>query len=72
MLKEGRRCPWWKAATAPALSRTLGEVGTDIDLVAVHDAVRPFIDPATIEKTIQEGAIRCGDQGTVPVIPSSR
>ncbi len=34
----------------------LSTLGEETDLVAVHDAVRPFIDLATIDKVIQEAA----------------
>jgi 2-C-methyl-D-erythritol 4-phosphate cytidylyltransferase len=46
----------------------LAKLAPDTDLVVVHDAVRPFIEPATIEKTIQEAAA-CGAAivGIVPV-----
>ena len=39
-----------------SVENALAALGPDIDLVAVHDAVRPFIDPATIERVIQEAA----------------
>lgn len=46
----------------------LASLDPDTDLVAVHDAVRPFIDPATIERVIAEAA-ECGAAivGIVPV-----
>jgi 2-C-methyl-D-erythritol 4-phosphate cytidylyltransferase len=39
-----------------SVENALAKLGQDVDLVAVHDAVRPFIDPATIERAIQEAA----------------
>ncbi len=39
-----------------SVQNALEAVAADTDLVAVHDAVRPFIDPATLEKVIQEAA----------------
>ncbi len=39
-----------------SVENALAAIGPDIDLVAVHDAVRPFIDLATIEKVIREAA----------------
>ena len=39
-----------------SVDNALAALGPDTDLVAVHDAVRPFIDLATIEKVIQEAA----------------
>ena len=49
------RCAWSKAANpASNRSRTPCALAPDTDLVAVHDAVRPFIDLPTIEKVIHE------------------
>lgn len=39
-----------------SVENALEALAPDTDLVAVHDAVRPFIDPATLEKVIQEAA----------------
>ena len=39
-----------------SVENALATLSADTDLVAVHDAVRPFIDPATIEKVIEEAA----------------
>jgi 2-C-methyl-D-erythritol 4-phosphate cytidylyltransferase len=39
-----------------SVENALATLAPDTDLVAVHDAVRPFIDPATIEKVIQEAS----------------
>lgn len=46
----------------------LARLGPDVEMVAVHDAVRPFIEPSVIEKTIQEAA-QCGAAivGIIPV-----
>jgi 2-C-methyl-D-erythritol 2,4-cyclodiphosphate synthase len=51
-------CAWWKAATAASNRwRTrFAALDPDTDLVAVHDAVRPFIDLETIDKVIDEAA----------------
>ncbi len=51
-------CGWWRAATAASSPwrtrwRTLKP---DTDLVAVHDAVRPFIDLETIHAVFDEAA----------------
>ena len=41
----------------PAIRRQrAGRAGEEIDLVAVHDAVRPFIDLETIHKAFDEAA----------------
>ena len=40
----------------------------DIDLILVHDAVRPFCDPATLERVV-EAAWRTG--GAVPGLPAT-
>lgn len=39
-----------------SVENALAEMSPDINLVAVHDAVRPFIEPSTIERAIQEAA----------------
>jgi 2-C-methyl-D-erythritol 4-phosphate cytidylyltransferase len=39
-----------------SVENALAKLTPDTDLVAVHDAVRPFIEPATIERAIQEAA----------------
>ncbi len=39
-----------------SVEHALATLTPDTDLVAVHDAVRPFIDRATIDKVIQEAA----------------
>lgn len=39
-----------------SVENALASLDADVDLVAVHDAVRPFVDLATIEKVIQEAA----------------
>ncbi len=46
----------------------LAAVDPDTDVVAVHDAVRPFIDPETIEEVIRTAA-ECGAAivGIIPV-----
>lgn len=51
-----------------SVEKALATLDPDTDLVAVHDAVRPFIDRATIEKVIAEAA-ECGAAivGIVPV-----
>ncbi len=51
-----------------SVENALARLSPDIDFAAVHDAVRPFIEPATIEHAIQE-ASECGAAivGIVPV-----
>jgi 2-C-methyl-D-erythritol 4-phosphate cytidylyltransferase len=51
-----------------SVRNALAAIGDTADLVAVHDAVRPFVDPATIENVIREAA-RCGAAiaGIVPI-----
>ncbi len=39
-----------------SVENALEKLGRDTDLVAVHDAVRPFIEPAVIERVIREAA----------------
>ena len=51
-----------------SVERGLAAVSTDVDLVAVHDAVRPFIDLDTIDKAIEEAAeYGAAIVGVVPV-----
>jgi 2-C-methyl-D-erythritol 4-phosphate cytidylyltransferase len=51
-----------------SVENALASLKPDTDLVAVHDAVRPFIEPALVEKVIAEAA-RSGAAivGIVPV-----
>ena len=39
-----------------SVENALAAIAPDTDIVAVHDAVRPFIEPDTIEKVIHEAA----------------
>ena len=39
-----------------SVQNALNSLSRDTDLVAIHDAVRPFIDLATIEKVIEQAA----------------
>jgi 2-C-methyl-D-erythritol 4-phosphate cytidylyltransferase len=51
-----------------SVENALAALSPDVDLVAVHDAVRPFIDAATIERAIREGAASgAAIVGIVPV-----
>jgi 2-C-methyl-D-erythritol 4-phosphate cytidylyltransferase len=51
-----------------SVQNALAALRADTDLVAVHDAVRPFIDQATIEKVIAEAAATgAAIVGIVPV-----
>lgn len=51
-----------------SVENALASIPADTDLVAVHDAVRPFIDPETIEKVISEAAASgAAIVGIVPV-----
>jgi len=51
-----------------SVENALGTVRPDTDLVAVHDAVRPFIDAATIERVLDEAAVSgAAIVGIVPV-----
>jgi 2-C-methyl-D-erythritol 4-phosphate cytidylyltransferase len=51
-----------------SVEHALAILAPDVELVAVHDAVRPFIDPETVEKVVAEAA-RTGAAivGIVPV-----
>ena len=51
-----------------SVENALRSIGADVDLVAVHDAVRPFIDVSIIEKVISEAASAgAAIVGVVPV-----
>jgi 2-C-methyl-D-erythritol 4-phosphate cytidylyltransferase len=51
-----------------SVENALATIKAGVDLVAVHDAVRPFIDMATIEKVIDEaGESGAAIVGVVPV-----
>ena len=51
-----------------SVANALATLAPDTDLVAVHDAVRPFIDLETIEKTLDEAAATgAAIVGIVPV-----
>ncbi len=51
-----------------SVANALATLSPDTDLVAVHDAVRPFIDLETIEKTLDEAAeTGAAIVGVVPV-----
>jgi 2-C-methyl-D-erythritol 4-phosphate cytidylyltransferase len=55
-------------ARQQSVENALARLGPEIELVAVHDAVRPFIDPATIEKAVQEaGQTGAAIVGIIPV-----
>jgi 2-C-methyl-D-erythritol 4-phosphate cytidylyltransferase len=56
------------ASRQESVENALNQLGPDVDLVAVHDAVRPFIDPSIVERVIEE-AIQTGAAivGIVPV-----
>lgn len=51
-----------------SVENAVASLAADVDIVAVHDAVRPFIQPATIEQVVQKAA-ECGAAivGIVPV-----
>jgi 2-C-methyl-D-erythritol 4-phosphate cytidylyltransferase len=51
-----------------SVENALASISDDTDLVAVHDAVRPFVERETIEKVIQEaGETGAAILGIVPV-----
>ncbi len=51
-----------------SVENALATLTPDMDLVVVHDAVRPFIDPGVIERTIREaGESGAAIVGIVPV-----
>jgi 2-C-methyl-D-erythritol 4-phosphate cytidylyltransferase len=51
-----------------SVENALGSIGDDTQLVAVHDAVRPFVEREIIEKVIQEaGETGAAILGVVPI-----
>jgi 2-C-methyl-D-erythritol 4-phosphate cytidylyltransferase len=51
-----------------SVAHALATVGEDVDIVVVHDAVRPFVDRAMIEKVVAEAAANgAAIVGIVPV-----
>jgi 2-C-methyl-D-erythritol 4-phosphate cytidylyltransferase len=51
-----------------SVENALEQISSDTDLVAVHDAVRPFIEQETIENVIQEAmSVGAAIVGIVPV-----
>ena len=51
-----------------SVRNALATLGPDTDLVAVHDAVRPFVEPETVEHAIAEAALHgAAIVGIVPV-----
>ena len=73
--KEGRglvrrRCGLWRAATRGRnrWRSAFAALDPDTDIVAVHDAVRPFVDLETIRRVIEEAALNgAAIVGIVPV-----
>lgn len=62
------RCVEGGETRQQSVENALAAVAEDVDIVAVHDAVRPFVDAESIVKAIEE-AERCGAAivGIVPV-----
>jgi 2-C-methyl-D-erythritol 4-phosphate cytidylyltransferase len=51
-----------------SVENALATLSADTDLVAVHDAVRPFIEPSVVEQVIAEAAVSgAAIVGIVPV-----
>lgn len=65
-------CPVWVVdggeSRQQSVENALSSLRPETELVAVHDAVRPFVDPATIESVIREAAATgAAIVGIVPV-----
>lgn len=62
------RCVAGGASRQQSVENALASLAPDVDVVAVHDAVRPFVDPETIDRVIEQAA-RTGAAivGIVPV-----
>ena len=50
-----------------SVSRGLGKVSSDCDLVVIHDGARPFVSPALIDRVIEEAPTRKAVVVGVPV-----
>lgn len=62
------RCVAGGSSRQQSVENALASLAPDVDVVAVHDAVRPFVDPETIDQVIEQAA-RTGAAivGIVPV-----
>lgn len=62
------RCVAGGSSRQQSVENALASLASDVDVVAVHDAVRPFVDPETIDQVIEQAA-RTGAAivGIVPV-----
>jgi 2-C-methyl-D-erythritol 4-phosphate cytidylyltransferase len=62
------RCVAGGASRQQSVENALASLSPDVDVVAVHDAVRPFVDPETIDRVIEQAA-RTGAAivGIVPI-----
>jgi 2-C-methyl-D-erythritol 4-phosphate cytidylyltransferase len=62
------RCVAGGASRQQSVENALASLAPDVDVVAVHDAVRPFIDPETIDAVIRQAdASGAAIVGIVPV-----
>jgi 2-C-methyl-D-erythritol 4-phosphate cytidylyltransferase len=50
------RCVAGGASRQHSVENALATLSPDVDVVAVHDAVRPFVDPETIDRVIEQAA----------------
>src|SRR5664279_1282579 len=50
------RCVAGGASRQQSVENALATLSPDVDVVAVHDAVRPFVDPETIDRVIEQAA----------------
>lgn len=50
------RCVAGGASRQQSVENALASLAPDVDVVAVHDAVRPFVDPETIDEVIRQAA----------------
>jgi 2-C-methyl-D-erythritol 4-phosphate cytidylyltransferase len=62
------RCVAGGSSRQQSVENALASLAPDVDVVAVHDAVRPFVDPETIEQVIRQAAATgAAIVGIVPV-----
>ena len=61
------RCRWWQGGATRAESAKNGVLAAHGELVAVHDAARPFVSQAVITAALEAAAARCG--AAAPAVP---
>ena len=55
-----------------SVKKGLSELDSDVELVAIHDAVRPLVSTETIQRTFEEASISGASIPAVPVVDTIR